>query len=166
METVKKFSQQKNVRTLLIWARMITYDISKECEIAVSTSQNTASAHKAQHTLSQISNNSYPEAQKVLRNLLSNRIKRGTTCENIHKREKMGARNWNRRCSSLTIASLNFRAEKRKRRAASIFPPSRIVIKGEWCTETPSFHRAILKKVSRKHIDVICFTHFPQSNKT
>ena len=48
---------------------MVTCDISKECEIAVSTSQNTASAHKAQHTLSQISNNSYPEVQKALRNL-------------------------------------------------------------------------------------------------
>ena len=29
---------------------MLTYDISKECEIVVSTSQNTASAHKARHT--------------------------------------------------------------------------------------------------------------------
>ena len=67
---------------------MVTCDISKECEIAVSTAQNTASAHKAQHTLSQISNNSYPEAQKALRNLLSKLIKRGTTCENIHKGAK------------------------------------------------------------------------------
>ena len=44
METVKKFSQQKNVRTRLILImipRMVTCDISKECEIAVSTSQNT-----------------------------------------------------------------------------------------------------------------------------
>ena len=67
---------------------MVTCDISKECKIAVSTAQNTASAHKAQHTLSQISNNSYPEAQKALRNLLSKRIKWGTTCENIHKGAK------------------------------------------------------------------------------
>ena len=59
--------------------------------------------------------------------------------------------------SSVTIVNLNFRAEKRKHRAASIFPPSRVVIKGEWCTETPSFHTAILKKVSGKHIDIICF---------
>ena len=66
----------------------------------------------------------------------------------------------------LTIASLNFPVEGRKRRSASIFPPTLIVIKGEWCTETLSFHTAIWKKVSKKHIDVICFTHFPQSNKT
>ena len=67
---------------------MVICDISKECEIAVSTSQNTASAHKTQHTLCQISNNCYPQAQKAIRNLLSNRIKRGTTCENIHKGAK------------------------------------------------------------------------------
>ena len=145
---------------------MVTCDISKECEIAVSTAQNTASAHKAQHTLSQISNNSYPEAQKALRNLLSKRIKRGTTCENIHKGGKNGSAKLKQAMSSVTIANLNFHAEKRKHRAASIFPPSRVVIKGEWCTETPSFQTAILKKVSGKHIDIICFMHFPQSNKT
>ena len=48
---------------------MVICDISKEGKIAVSTSQNTASAHKAQHTLSQIANNCYPEAQKALTNL-------------------------------------------------------------------------------------------------
>ena len=41
-----------------------------------------------------------------------------------------------------------------------------IVIKGGWCTETLSFHTAMWKKVSKKHIDVVCFTHLPQSNKT
>ena len=71
---------------------MVTCDFSKECEIAVSTSQYTASAHKARYAVFQIANNCYPEAQKALRNLLSNRIKRGTTCENIHK-GAMGARN-------------------------------------------------------------------------
>ena len=69
METVKKFSQPKKIckdsfNFEHVWSLS---DISKECEIAVSTSQNTASAHKAQHTLSQISNNSYPEVQKALR---------------------------------------------------------------------------------------------------
>ena len=64
---------------------MVTCQFSKECETAVSTSQYTASAHKARHAVFQIANNSYPEAQKALRNLLSNR---GTTCENIHKGAK------------------------------------------------------------------------------
>lgn len=45
-------------------------------------SQNTASAHKVRHTSSHISNNCYPETQKALRDLLSDRIKRGTPCEN------------------------------------------------------------------------------------
>ena len=67
---------------------MLTYDISKECEIAVSTSQNTASAHKARHTSSHISDNWYPETQKALRNLLSNWIKRGSTSENNDKGAK------------------------------------------------------------------------------
>ena len=67
---------------------MVTCDFSKECEIAVSTSQYTASAHKARYAVFQIANNCYPKAQKALRNLLSNRIKRGTTCENIHKGAK------------------------------------------------------------------------------
>ena len=67
---------------------MVTCDICKEYEIAVSTSQNSVSAHKASHTSSQFSNNCYLEVQKVLRNLLSNWIKQGTTCENIHIQAK------------------------------------------------------------------------------
>ena len=59
---------------------MLTYDISKECEIAVSTSQNTASAHKAWHTWSHNSINSNLEMQKALRNLLNNHIKREAIC--------------------------------------------------------------------------------------
>ena len=51
---------------------MVTCQFSKECETAVSTSQYTASAHKARHAVFQIANNCYPEAQKALRNLLSN----------------------------------------------------------------------------------------------
>ena len=31
---------------------------------------------------------------------------------------------------------------------------------------TLSFHTAIWRKAGRKQIDVICFTHFPPSNKT
>ena len=58
---------------------MVTFQFSKECETAISTSQYTASAHKARHAVFQIANNN---------NLLSNRIKRGTTCENIHKGAK------------------------------------------------------------------------------
>ena len=143
---------------------MVTCDFSKECEIAVSTSQYTASAHKARYAVFQIANNCYPEAQKALRNLLSNRIKRGTTCENIHKGAK-----WEREIETGDVLSnncqLKFSRRRKETRAASILTSFRIVIKVEWCTETLSFH-TVIWKVSKKHIDVICFTHFPQSNKT
>ena len=143
---------------------MVTCDFSKECEIAVSTSQYTASTHKARYAVFQIANNCYPKAQKALRNLLSNRIKRGTTCENIHKGAK-----WEREIETgdvpLNNCQLKFSRRRKETRAASILTSFRIVIKVEWCTETLSFH-TVIWKVSKKHIDVICFTHFPQSNKT
>ena len=60
---------------------------------------------------------------------------------------------------------LKFSRRRKETRAASILTSFRIVIKVEWCTETLSFH-TVIWKVSKKHIDVICFTHFPQSNKT
>ena len=92
MQTSKKFSQKYPTRnckdTLHIGARLVTCGIFNVCEIAVSTSQNTASAHKVRHTSSHISNNCYPETQKALRDLLSDRIKRGTPCENSDRGAK------------------------------------------------------------------------------
>ena len=53
MQTGKNISQKYPTRkkdTFNIGARLVTYDILNVCEIAVSTSQNTASAYKARHT--------------------------------------------------------------------------------------------------------------------
>ena len=44
--------------------------------------------------------------------------------------------------------------------------PSLFVTKGEWGTQTLLVHTAISEKVIRKRINVICLSHFPQSNKT
>ena len=99
MQTVKNFSQQYTTRKCKDSLNMVTSNISKECEIAASTSQNTASAHKARHTSSHISNNCYPETQKALRNLLSIPIKRGTTCKNSDKGAK-----WDREIETGNVA--------------------------------------------------------------
>ena len=143
---------------------MVTCDFSKECEIAVSTSQYTASAHKARYAVFQVANNCYPEAQKALRNLLSNRIKRGTTVKTSIK-EQNGSAKLKQAMFLSNNCQLKFSRRRKETRAASILTSFRIVIKVEWCTETLSFH-TVIWKVSKKHIDVICFTHFPQSNKT
>ena len=143
---------------------MVTCDFSKECEIAVSTSQYTASAHKARYAVFQVANNCYPEAQKALRNLLSNRIKRGTTVKTSIK-EQNGSAKLKQAMFLPNNCQLKFSRRRKETRAASILTSFRIVIKVEWCTETLSFH-TVIWKVSKKHIDVICFTHFPQSNKT
>ena len=143
---------------------MVTCDFSKECEIAVSTSQYTASAHKARYAVFQVANNCYPEAQKALRNLLSNRIKRGTTVKTSIK-EQNGSAKLKQAMFLSSNCQLKFSRRRKETRAASILTSFRIVIKVEWCTETLSFH-TVIWKVSKKHIDVICFTHFPQSNKT
>ena len=68
-----------------VWSFAI---FSKNVKLRSQPLKTLLSAHKTQHTLCQISNNCYPQAQKAIRNLLSNRIKRGTTCENIHKGAK------------------------------------------------------------------------------
>ena len=143
---------------------MVTCDFSKECEIAVSTSQYTASAHKARYAVFQVANNCYPEAQKALRNLLSNRIKRGTTVKTSIK-EQNGSAKLKQAMFLSNNCQLKFSRRRKETRAASILTSFRIVIKVEWCTETLSFH-TVIWKVSKKHIDVICLTHFPQSKKT
>ena len=121
---------------------MVTCDFSKECEIAVSTSQYTASAHKARYAVFQVANNCYPEAQKALRNLLSNRIKRGTTVKTSIK-EQNGSAKLKQAMFLSNNCQLKFSRRRKETRAASILTSFRIVIKVEWCTETLSFHTVI-----------------------